>query len=214
MAESVVLVTEKRDTRGTRTARRMRATGRVPAVLYGHKEETLSVSVDEGDLLSAIRHGARVVDLRSEAGLQKAQIAEVQWDHLGHEVLHVDFRRVAADERIHVTVTIEVRGIAPGVTAGGVLDQPIHTLSVECAADSVPESIRVNVNELQLGGAIHVRELHLPPDVKALADPDAIVVHVTTPQAEPEAAAAPGAEQAEPEIIGRKAAAEEGEEEK
>ncbi len=100
-------------------------------------------------------------------------------------------------------------GIAPGVTAGGVLDQPIHTLSVECAADSVPESIRLNVNELQLGAAIHVRELHLPPDVKALADPDAIVVHVTAPQAEPEAAATPSAEQAEPEVIGRKAAAEE-----
>jgi large subunit ribosomal protein L25 len=214
MAESLELLTEKRDTRGTRTARRMRAKGRVPAVVYGHQEATVSVSVSADDLLSAVRHGARVVDLRSDAGLQKAQIAELQWDHLGHEVLHVDFRRVAADERIHVTVTIEVRGIAPGVTAGGVLDQPIHTLSVECAADSVPESIRVNVNELQLGGAIHVRELHLPPDVKALADPDAIVVHVTAPQAEPEAAATPGAEQAEPEVIGRKAAAEEGEEEK
>jgi large subunit ribosomal protein L25 len=213
MAESVILVTEKRATRGTRTARRLRATGRVPAVLYGHKEETLSVSVAEGDLLSAIRHGARVVDLRSDAGLQKAQIAEVQWDHLGHAVLHVDFRRVAADERIHVTVPVEVRGVAPGVTAGGLLDQPIHTLSIECAADSVPESIRVNVNELQLDAAIHVRDLHLPPDVKALADPDAIVVHVTAPQAEPEAAPALGAEQAEPEVIGRKAA-EEGEEEK
>jgi large subunit ribosomal protein L25 len=213
MAESLELVTENRDTRGTRTARRLRAQGRVPAVVYGHKEATVSVTVAADVLLSAIRHGARVVDLRSEAGVQKAQIAELQWDHLGHEVLHVDFRRVAADERIHVTVSVEVRGVAPGVTAGGVLDQPIHTLSVECAADSVPDSIRINVNELHLGGAIHVRELHLPPDVKALADPDAIVVHVTTPQAE-EAAPVPGAEQAEPEVIGRKAAAEEGEEEK
>src|SRR5579884_1349443 len=214
MAESVILVTEKRDTRGTRTARRLRAAGRVPAVVYGHKEATVSVSVSTDELLSAIRHGARVVDLRSDAGLQKAQIAELQWDHLGHEVLHVDFRRIAADERIHVTVAIEVRGIAPGVTAGGILDQPIHTLSIECTALNIPESIRVNVNELQLGGAIHVRDLHLPPDVKALADPDAIVVHVTAPQAEPEAAAVPGTEQAEPEVIGRKAAEEEGEEEK
>jgi large subunit ribosomal protein L25 len=214
MAESVVLTTEKRDSRGTRTARKLRATGRVPGVVYGHKEETVSVSVAADALLSAVRHGARVVDLQADGGLQKAQIAELQWDHLGMEVLHVDFRRVAADERIHVTVPVEVRGIAPGVTAGGVLDQPIHTLAVECAADSVPESIRVNINELQLGAAIHVRELHLPPDVKALADADAIVVHVTAPQAEPEAAAAPGAEQAEPEVIGRKAAAEEGEEEK
>ncbi|HWG42850.1 MAG TPA: 50S ribosomal protein L25 [Gemmataceae bacterium] len=214
MAESLVIVTEKRDTRGTRTARRLRAEGRVPGVVYGHKEETVSVSVAADLLLSAVRHGARVVDLQSGGALQKAQIAELQWDHLGQEVLHVDFRRVAADERIHVTVPIEVRGIAPGVTAGGVLDQPIHTLSVECAADSVPETIRVNINELQLGGAIHVHELHLPPNVTALADADAIVVHVTLPQAEPEAGAVPGVEQAEPEIIGRKAAAEEGEEEK
>jgi large subunit ribosomal protein L25 len=213
MAESVVLVTEKRDTRGTRKARKLREQGRVPGVVYGHKEETVSVMVAADALVSAVRHGARVVDLQSDAGLQKAQIAELQWDHLGMEVLHVDFRRVAADERIHVTVPIEVRGIAPGVTAGGILDQPIHTLSVECAADSVPESIRVNINELQLDAAIHVRELHLPPGVKALADPDAIVVHVTAPKVE-EAAAAPAAEQAEPEVIGRKAAAEEGEEEK
>jgi large subunit ribosomal protein L25 len=212
MAESVVLPTEKRDSRGTRTARKLRATGRVPGVVYGHKEETLSVSVAADALLSAVRHGARVVDLQSSGGLQKAQIAELQWDHLGVEVLHVDFRRVAADERIHVTVPVEVRGIAPGIAAGGVLNQPIHTLAIECAAVNVPESIRVNINELQLGAAIHVRDLHLPPDVKALADGDAIVVNVTAPQVEE--AAAPGAEQAEPEVIGRKAAAEEGEEEK
>ncbi|MGH7225983.1 MAG: 50S ribosomal protein L25 [Gemmataceae bacterium] len=214
MAESLVLTTDKREGRGTRTARKLRASGRVPGVVYGHKEETLSVSVAADVLLSAVRHGARVVDLQSDAGLQKAQIAELQWDHLGVEVLHVDFRRVAADERIHVTVPIDVKGVAPGVTAGGILDQPIHTLAIECAADSVPESIRVNVNELQLAAAIHVRDLHLPEGVTALADADAIVVHVTAPQAEPEAAAAPAAEQAEPEVIGRKAAAEEGEEEK
>jgi large subunit ribosomal protein L25 len=215
MAESVVLPIEKREGRGTHRARKLRAQGKVPGVVYGHKEETVSVAVAADALMSAVRHGARVVDLRTDGGLQKAQIAELQWDHLGVELLHVDFRRVAADERIHVTVPVELKGIAPGVTGGGILDQPIHTLAIECAADSVPESIRVNINELQLGAAIHVRELHLPPGVKALADPDAIVVHVTAPQVAPEAAAAPGAEQAEPEVIGRKTAAEEeGEEEK
>jgi large subunit ribosomal protein L25 len=212
MAESIVLPIEKRDGRGTRLARKLRAQGKVPGVVYGHKEETVSVAVATDALMSAVRHGARVVDLRTDSGVQKAQIAELQWDHLGMELLHVDFRRVAADERIHVTVPVELKGIAPGVTGGGILDQPIHTLSIECAADSVPESIRVNINELQLGAAIHVRELHLPPGVKALADPDAIVVHVTAPQAVPETAAAPGAEQAEPEVIGRKVAAEEEEE--
>jgi large subunit ribosomal protein L25 len=216
MAESIELVTEKRQTRGSRQARRLRQQDppRVPAVLYGHKEETVSLAVPAAELSAAIRHGARVVDLRTDGGIQKAQIAEVQWDHLGKELLHVDFRRVAADERIHVTVAVEVKGNAPGVSAGGVLDQPLHQLSVECSADSVPDTVRVLVNELQLGAAIHVRDLHLPPGVKALDPPDAIVVHVTAPQAEAEAAAAPGTEQAEPEVIGRQRAAEEGEEEK
>jgi large subunit ribosomal protein L25 len=210
MAESEVLVAQKREGSGTRLARRMRSQGRVPAVIYGHGEGTASVSVAADDLVAVIRHGGRVVDLQTDGAVQKALIREVQWDHLGKEVLHVDFARVAADERIHVTVPLEIRGIAPGVTAGGVLDQPIHTLTVECLAVSVPESIRVNVNELQQGGAIHVRDLHLPHDVKVLADPDAIVVHITAPQVEPEAAA-PAAEVAEPEVIGRQRAAEEGE---
>ncbi len=103
---------------------------------------------------------------------------------MGQDILHADFRRVSADERIHVPVRIELRGIAPGVSAGGALDQPLHTLDIECPAVAVPDSIRVNINELKIGDAIHVRDLTLPPDVKALADADAIVVHVTAPQAE------------------------------
>src|SRR5439155_17618767 len=109
--------------------------------------------------------------------------------HLGKEVLHVDFMRVSQDERIEVPVRIELKGIAPGVTGGGILDQPLHTLTVECLAIRIPDSIRVNINELQLGAAIHVKDLTLPEGVKALADPDAIVVQVMTPAAEPAAPA-------------------------
>jgi large subunit ribosomal protein L25 len=206
----VALTAQPRQGRGSRQAKRLRKQGLVPAVLYGHKEETLSLALPLDVFEAAVRHGARVVDLTAGGKTEKALIREVQWDHLGKEVLHVDFTRVAADERIHVVVPIELRGIAPGVTAGGVLDQPLHTLNVECLAISLPESIRVNVNELQIGAAIHVRDLTLPEGVKALADPDAIVVHITAPQAAPEAApAAPATEQAEPEVIGRQKAAEE-----
>jgi large subunit ribosomal protein L25 len=210
MAEAVVLVTQNRDGRGSQAARRLRKQGQVPAVLYGHKEETISVSLGTEELQKAIRHGARVVDLDSAGKIQKALIREIQWDHLGHEILHVDFARVSADERIVVTVPVELRGIAPGVTGGGLLDQPLHTLAVECSAISVPESIRVNINELQLGAAIHVRDLVMPEGVKAMSDPEAIVVHVTLPQAEAEApVAGPVVESAEPEVIGRQKAAEE-----
>ena len=211
MAEAAVLKITKREGSGSRKAAKLRKSGLVPGVIYGHKQETLSIALLREALVAAIRHGSRVVDLEPESGdKEKAQIVEVQWDHLGHDLLHVDFRRVSADERIHLTVPIEVRGIAPGVSGGGVLDQPLHALEIECLAVRVPDSIRVNINELQLGAAIHVRDLTLPPDVKALTDADAIVVHVTLPQAEPEegaAEAAPGA--AEPEIVGRRVAAEE-----
>jgi large subunit ribosomal protein L25 len=212
MAESVVLDTQPRAGRGTQAARRLRRQGLVPAVIYGHKQETVPVALDAEALGDAIRHGARVVDLRGQGDTERALIQDLQWDHLGKEILHADFRRVDVHERVQVPVPLEVRGIAPGVTGGGILDQPMHTIEVECPVSAVPDRIRVNIGELQIGQAIHVRDLVLPPDVKALGDPDALVIHVTQPAAAPEAAAPPAAETAEPEVIGRKAAEEEAEE--
>src|SRR5260370_5568359 len=143
----------------------MRKRGMVPGILYGHGEETLSVTLTRDDLAKAIRQGARVVDLDQAGKLEKALIREIQWDPIGHDILHVDFARVAADERITIDVRLELRGTAPGVTAGGSLDQPLHNLAIECLAISVPESIRVNIAQLQIEGVIHVRDLVLPAGV-------------------------------------------------
>jgi large subunit ribosomal protein L25 len=214
MAESVLLVTDARKGRGTHVARRLRKSGLIPAVVYGHKEETVAVTVKRDDLYRLIRHGARVVDLQEGANTEKALIRDVQWDHLGHDILHVDFARVAADERIKIEVRIELRGTAPGVTAGGVLDQPLHTLEIECLAIAVPESIRVNIGELQIDQAIYVKDLKLPEGVTTAADAEAIVVQVAAPKVEAEAVVAAPVEQAEPEIIGRKEKPEEEAEEK
>ncbi len=211
MAEFVVLETSQREGHGSKKAARLRKEGKVPAVVYGHKKATESVTVVKDALLHAVTHKARVVDLKSAAGTQKALICELQWDHLGKEVLHADFQRVDIDERITVNVPLELKGIAPGVTGGGALEQPLHTLRVECLAIAVPESVRVNIGELQIGTAIHVSELHLPEGVKALDDPEAVVVQVKAPIVEGEvpAAAVAEGEQAEPEVIGRKATDEE-----
>jgi large subunit ribosomal protein L25 len=213
MAESLVFTGQPRQPKGSAEVRRLRRKGLVPAVIYGHKEETVAISLPQVELMNAIRHGVRVIDLRTQNKEEKALIKEVQWDHLGKELLHVDFARVSLDERITVSVPLELRGTAPGVNAGGLLDQPIHTLSVECLAISIPESIRVSIGELQIGGILHVRDLTMPPGVKVMTDPDAIVVQVKEPLAEVEAApAAEVPEQAEPEVIGRpKAEEEEGE---
>jgi large subunit ribosomal protein L25 len=211
MAETVTLVAQKRQPNGSRVARRLRKAGKVPGVLYGHKEETIALEVPADELTWAVRHGARVIDLQADGKTEKALIRDIQFDHLGMEILHVDFTRVSADERIQLEVRLEIRGTAPGVTAGGLLEQQLHTIEIECLALSVPESIRVNVNTLQIGEALHVRDLKLPEGVVALTDPDAIVVQVAAPLVEPEAeaAAAPAAEQAEPEVIGRQAKEEE-----
>jgi len=210
MAETIELVAQPRTVRGSHSARKLRKKGQVPAVVYGHGEGTASVLLSGEEVEKAIRHGARVVDLKTDGKVQKALIRDVQWDHLGKVLLHLDFARVSESDRVVVTVPLQVRGQAPGVTAGGLIDQPLHSLSVECGALNVPEFIRVNIGELQIGSAIHVRDLALPEGVKVMSDTDAIVVAVKAPEAE---AAAPGSPEAaataEPEVIGRKAAAEE-----
>jgi large subunit ribosomal protein L25 len=210
MAEAMTLEASKREEHGTRQARSLRQRGQLPAVLYGHKEATVTLSVSTEAMHSLIRHGVRVVDLRYDGKTEKCFIREVQWDAIGREVLHVDFTRVSLDERIQVTVPVMVRGTAPGVNAGGILEQPMHTIEIECLAINVPDAIRVNVHDLQLEQAIHVRDLVLPEGVKALEDPDALVVQIVKPLEEPEAAPAEAAEgPAEPEVIGRRAGEEE-----
>ncbi len=210
MAEAVVLTVQERAEHGSRHARRLRKNGKIPAVLYGHKEATVPLALSADEISKAIRHGVRIVDVKQGDKLEKALIRDVQWDPLGHDILHVDFARVSVDERIEVDVRVELRGTAPGVTAGGVLNQPLHTLKVECLAISIPESIRVSIAALQIDQVIHVKELTIPDGVKVLNDPEAIVVQcapkIVEEVAAPAAAAPTGTEQAEPEVIGRQKA--------
>lgn len=215
MAQTLTLNAQERTGRaGTRVARRLRKAGLVPAIVYGHKEAAIGVTVKADELARAIRQGVRLVDIKvdGKGAMEKALIREVQWDYLGVDVLHVDFARVAADEKINIEVRVEIRGIAPGVAGGGNLIQPLHSLHVECLVTNIPEKIRVAVNELQLNQAIHVKELKLPEGVVVKNDPDAIVVQVVPQKVEEVAVVAPVAEGSEPEVIGKKAE-EEGEEE-
>ena len=216
MAETVVLEVQERKTRGSNAARQLRKKGLVPAVIYGHGEATTSLSIPGDDLYKAIRHGVRIFDVKVDGNVQKTLLRDVQWDALGHDILHADFYRVRADETITLDVKVELRGTAPGIAAGGVLVQQVHSLSVECLIINIPESIKVNVGELQLNQAIHVSDLKLPEGVKVKNDPEAIIAQVTQKVVEevtPAAGAAPTGEQAEPEVIGRAAKPEEGEEE-
>lgn len=206
MAE--LLQVELRQTRGKRDARRNRRAGKLPAVLYGHGQETVSLLVSSERFVAAVRHGARLVKL-SGAVEDQAFIREIQWDTWGLHALHVDFTRVSEHEKVEVQVTVELRGEAPGVKAGGVVKQQVHVLEIECEATAIPEKLYVNINHLELEQAITIAQLELPPGIVVLAEPETVVVECAEPvEIEEEAPAA--AAEAEPEVIGRKK--EEGEE--
>ena len=207
MAE--VLNVEVRNTRVKRHARRMRQTGHVPGVLYGHGNEAVSLSLSSEQIGAMLRHGSRLVEL--SGGLsEKAFVSELQWDAFGLEVLHIDLVRVSEDEKITLEVTIELRGEAPGVREGGVIDHVVHQVEIECPVGVIPEKLSLSVKELHLNGSLTAGQLTLPPGASLLVDEDLVVVTCHTVAEEGEEVAG---EAAEPELIGRKAADEEESEE-
>lgn len=207
MAE--VLKVEVRGSRGKRQARRLRKLGHVPAILYGHGEQSLSLSIPVDQVKSAVRHGARVVDLDG-AVKEKAFIRDLQWDTFGLDVLHLDLTRVSADEKVEVEVTVELRGEAPGVKDGGVVNQVLHHVDVECLVTAIPEKLFLRINSLGLDQSRTAADIELPAGTTLLTPADTLVAQCSLPREEAEAGLP--TEGAEPELIGRKADEEEGEE--
>jgi large subunit ribosomal protein L25 len=214
MAEKANLKVDRRSVSGKWASRRLRSEGLVPGVVYGHGEQTLSVQLQAKELLGLVRHGTRLVELSCDGASETALIRDLQWDTFGQSIVHVDFNRVAADERIRVEVKITLRGAAPGVEEGGVLAHLLHNVEIECLVTEIPEEIRVDVRQLHLDQSIHVSDLVVPAGVQVLADPEIVVAQVTK-KLEEEPAVAPEGEPGptEPEIVGRRVAEETTEEE-
>ena len=205
---SEALKVEKRTSSGKRASKQLRYQGIVPVVLYGHKEETLSLTVAADQLRAALRHGARVVDLTGAVN-EKAFIREMQWDPFGAHILHVDFTRVSLDERLQVEVPVTLRGESPGVKEGGHIEILLHSVEIDCLAVAIPEKVELKIGELGLDQSLHASNIELPAGVTLVTDPEEVVVHCALPVVESEEE---GGDGAEPEIIGRKAG-EEAEEE-
>jgi large subunit ribosomal protein L25 len=215
MSDAVTLKATPRTQSGSRAAIKLRKQGLVPGVVYGHKQANAQVSVSAEELDRAIRvQHARVLDLEIGDKKETVLIREVQWDYLGKQMIHVDFERKDRAELVRVTVPVELRN-APKATGGGVLDQPLHTLHIECPLGNIPEAIRIDITNLALGHPIHVKELTLPEKVKVLEAPEAVIVQLKLPgiEAVPVAPVEPGAG---PEVIKpeKKKAEEEGGEDK
>lgn len=206
MAE--VLNVKSRDAVGKKNNQRLRKSGLVPAVLYGHGETNVNLAVSHDDFSATLRHHSRVVELKG-AVQEKALIRDLQWDVYGTEVLHVDFSRVSEHERVTVQVPVETRGDAPGMKEGGVVEIIVHEVEVECEAESIPEKIEIVVKDLHLGGEILARDLVLPTGATLVTEADVLILHCVKPKGMAEVTEEGAA--AEPELIGRKAG-EEGEE--
>lgn len=206
------LAAQPREKLGSKESKRMRARGLIPGNMYGHKENPVALTASADDLSHLIRGGTRVLDVNLNGQSTTALIREVQWDFLGTSLQHFDLQRVDPNEKLTVEVHVELKGTAPGMLSGGVLDHSLRTLTVECPVIQIPENITVKITTLEIGQAIHVRELEVPPNTRILNNPDAVVVRIAKAMEVP--VAVPAAEEtaaAGPEVIGRKAAEEEGE---
>jgi len=212
----------ERTARGKNESRRLRVTGKIPAVVYGVKEAGVPIAVDPKGLTKILQTelGANTLIALKLPGGGNARVLvkEYQYDPVTHKLLHADFYKVAMDKVIRVTVTVVPRGEPKGVKQqGGVLDIVHRQLELECLPADIPEHIEIDVSEMMVGQSVRVRDVATNAKWKAVSDPEMMLMHVIIPKVEevpatPEAvAAAAAAGPAEPEVIKKGKKDEEGE---
>src|SRR5256885_2745889 len=194
--------------------KKLRVTGRVPAVIYGRKIQPQNLEVTLTDIEDLIHHSVSetiLVDLTVEGEAKSRRLAlvqEVQHHPLSRKVLHVDFHEVAENEKVTVTVPVETTGEAAGVkTGGGVLEHVLFKIKVRALPGELPEVITVDVTRLEIGQSIHLGEIPLPPGVEVIGDKKIPVISVAAPITEAQEAAALEAATtplAEPEVLKEK----------
>lgn len=175
MNKTLSLQAQMREHTGSHAAAAVRKRGRIPAIVYGHKQEPVAISLDAHDFVEGLHRGRRLMDITMGGNTEKMLVKDVQYDHLGRHVIHVDLMRVDVTEMVEVTVPIELKGTAKGMHEGGIVEEHTDHLDVECLAVNIPESIVVSVKELSVGEAIHAGDLNLPDGVKLVSPPETIV---------------------------------------
>lgn len=191
-----------REKLGTANNRRLRDSGQIPAILYGHGEACLSLTVPAGDVSAVVRHGGKLVKLAGDAS-DNALIREVQWDVWGKKVLHLDLLRVSEKDKVTTRVTVELKGTAVGLSEGGIVEHVLHEVEIECPAMSIPDKLVLNITDLHLDKSLFAKDIPLPAGARMESDEDALIVHCIPPHAE-EDTTSPAAGTIEPEVIGQK----------
>src|SRR6267154_936636 len=210
MAKQVKLKVEPRSETGRSAARRLKARGIVPAVVYGGKEKSQPLQVSARDINAMLSHasGENILvelEIAGQKATRPALLQEVQHSPLGGDVLHVDFHAISMDEKIQADVPLEPLGVPTGVkNFGGLLEQNLRALAIECLPRDLPDKITVDVSALNIGNSIHVRDIKLPDGVTAKTPVDLTAFSVLAPVVEEEPVAAVAETVAGPEVIKEK----------
>ncbi len=207
ITQEVVAATPREGKFNKNAARRVRAKGKIPAVVYGAQGPSVAVEVDPKQILRILHSDAghnSIFDLEIGGNKAKAMIVDWQYEPIKGSLLHIDLKRIAMDKAIRVEVPIQLLGVPVGVkTQGGILDQVLREVEVECLPGDIPSHIDVDITDLAFGDVLRVSDLPHAGKLKFLTDENATVAHIVavkeeapaTPEAEA-AAAAP----AEPEV--------------
>ena len=210
MAKQVKLSATRRTGTGRSAVRKIKAQGAVPAIIYGGKTKAEPLQVSNRDISLMLSHasGENILvelEIDGEQTGRLALVQEVQHAPIGGDILHVDFHAVSMDEMIEADVPLVPTGIPEGVkTFGGLLDQNLRSLEIECLPRDLPDLISVDVSALNIGDAIHVREIQLPEGVTTRIQPDLTAFSVMAPTVEEEPTAATAEAATGPEVIKEK----------
>jgi len=198
--ETPTLSAQKRDRIGTRYARRLRAAGRLPAVIYGHRKDPVHVSVDARDALHHLHHGVHLFNIDLEGEAETCLVKDLQFGYLGDDVVHLDFARVDLNEEVTVNVALHLHGEpAAARKPGAVLTHQITDLEVICRAGDIPSEIEADISQMK--DVFTVGDLKLPEGVRTELDPDTPIVTITFVSEVEEAEEMEVVGEAEPEVI-------------
>jgi large subunit ribosomal protein L25 len=202
-----------REGTGKGAARSLRRQGQVPAVIYGHGREPVSLALNARDLdkmLGHIQAESTVIEVTVGGQTAKTLIREIQRHPIKRQILHVDFQALVAGEKVVVSIPIVLNGIPEGVRLeGGVLDQTLRELEIEVDPSNIPDHVELDVTNMVIGDSLHVSDIKLPEGVEVQDDPETSVAVLAAPRAVIEEVAAPEAVEgaadaaAEPEVIGK-----------
>ncbi|MCP4608022.1 MAG: 50S ribosomal protein L25 [Planctomycetes bacterium] len=200
MAKTQLLKAEIREHTGTNAVQKVRKEGRIPAILYGHKQKPVAISLDAHNFVEVLHHGQRLLDVQINKKKEKIIVKDLQYDYLSKNIIHADLMRVDITEAIKVNVPIELKSAntAKGTHEGGIIEEHADQLEIECRPTDIPETIVVSVKEVGVGDSLHASDVTLPEGVKLISSPETLLVtcHLvaaakTTEQVEEEVPTAP-----------------------